>query len=92
MSELWTVNISLTGRRAIAWTKLRNILLGLYPGFGTRHGSDKHLACGNATNLDCCELMAIIVDYNMAIITLDCLYSGLSCQSTPIEALSMPYG
>jgi hypothetical protein len=92
MSELWTMNLSLTGRRAIAWTKLRNVLLGLYPGFGTRHGSDKHLAYGNETNLDCCELMAIIVDYNMAIITLDSLYSGLSCQSTPIEALSMPYG
>jgi hypothetical protein len=32
------------------------------------------------------------VDYGMIVITLDNLYSMLSCQSTPPEALSMLYG
>jgi hypothetical protein len=35
------------------------------------HGSDKHLACGDETNLDCCNMMTITIDYDMTIITLD---------------------
>jgi hypothetical protein len=36
--------------------------------------------------------MAITGDYNMAIITLDSLYSELSCRSTYLDALSVLYG
>jgi hypothetical protein len=35
------------------------------------HGSDKHLTCGDETNLDCCNMMTTTIDYDMTIITLD---------------------
>jgi hypothetical protein len=73
LSELWTTRLSLTRRRAITRTKLRIVLLGLYPSFDMHHGSDKHLACGDRTNLDCCDVMAVAVDYDMAITTLGSL-------------------
>jgi hypothetical protein len=56
------------------------------------HGFDKHLSCGDGTNLDCCEVMAITVDYDMIIITLGNLYFMLSCQPTPPDALFVQYG
>jgi hypothetical protein len=59
---------------------------------GCYSSSDLHLACGNETNLDCCEVTANTSDYGMAIITPDNFYSVLSCRPTPPEALSMLYG
>jgi hypothetical protein len=85
LSELWIVRLSLTGRRAISRTKLCTVLLGLYPGFGMHHSSDKHLACGDGTNLDYCDVMVVTVDYNMAITTLGSLYAALSCRPTPVQ-------
>jgi hypothetical protein len=41
--------------------------------------SDKHLACGDGMNLDCCEVTDITGDYGMTIITLDNIYYVLSC-------------
>jgi hypothetical protein len=64
----------------------------LYTGFGVHHGSDNHLAYGNGTNLDYCEVMATTVDYDMTIITLDNIYSVLSCHATPPDALHVQYG
>jgi hypothetical protein len=58
-------------RRTIARTKPCTVLLDLYPGFGMHHGSDINLACGDRTNLDCYEVMATNVDYNITITTLD---------------------
>jgi hypothetical protein len=54
--------------------------------------SNKHLACSDGTNLDCCEVMAITGDYDMIIVTLDSLYSVLSCWPTPPDVLSVSYG
>jgi hypothetical protein len=76
----------------LAWTKPCTILLGRYPRCGMHHGSDKHLAYDDMTNLDCCEVMAITIDYGMTNITLDNLYFVLSCRPTPPNALSMQYG
>jgi hypothetical protein len=56
------------------------------------HSTNKHQTYGDETNLDCCEVMTVIGDYDMAIITLDNLYSVWSCQPTPLDALSMPRG
>jgi hypothetical protein len=92
LSEPWTARLSLTGRHTIAWTKPCTILLGRYPRCGMHHGSDKHLAYDDMMNLDCCEVMAITIDYGMTNITLDNLYFVLSCRPTPPNALSMQYG
>jgi hypothetical protein len=92
LSEPWTTHLSLTERCAITQAKAHITLFCLYPGFGMHHSPDKHLACGDGTNLDCSEVMAIIVDYGMTIITLDSLYSMLSYRPTPPDALSMQYG
>jgi hypothetical protein len=54
--------------------------------------SDKHLACGDGTNLVCCEVMTITVDYGLTIITLESHYFMLSCWHTPPDSLSMQYG
>jgi hypothetical protein len=56
------------------------------------HNADKNLACGDGSNLDCCEVMAIIGDFDMAIITLESHYFVLSCQPTPPDVLPMPCG
>jgi hypothetical protein len=48
------------------------------------HGSNKHLASDDEPNLDCCEVIVIIVDYDMAIITLPSIYIVLSCRLTPL--------
>jgi hypothetical protein len=56
------------------------------------HDSNKHLASDDETNIDCCEVIVIIVDYDMAIITLQSLYIVLSCRLTPADALSVLYG
>jgi hypothetical protein len=90
--EPWCSCLSLIGRSAIARTNTGVVLLGLYPGCGIYRSSNKHLACGDETNLDCCEVMAIAGDYDMAIITLDSLYSVLSCWPIPTDFLSMSYG
>jgi hypothetical protein len=71
LSKLLTARLSLTGRRTIARTKSCIILFGLYPSYGMHHGSDKHLTCGDETNLDCCNMMTTTIDYDMTIITLD---------------------
>jgi hypothetical protein len=92
LSEPCSVRMSLTGRHAIARTNPCIILLGLYLGRGMHHSSDNHLACGDGTILDCCEVMANIGDFGMAIITLDSHYSVLFCQPTPPDVLSVPYG
>jgi hypothetical protein len=90
--ELWITCLSLIGRRAIARTTLHTILLGLYLGFGMHHCSDKHLACGDGMNLGCCEVMVVIVDYGMTIITLDSLYFLLSHRPTPPVIVFVLYG
>jgi hypothetical protein len=92
LSKPWTAHLSLTGRCAITWTKSHTILLDLYPGCGMHHGSDKHLAYGDGTNIDSCKVMTITVDYGMAIIALNRLYSMLSYQPTPTNALFILYG
>jgi hypothetical protein len=92
LSKLWIAPLSLTRRCAIAHTKLCIIVFGLYLSFGMHHGSDKHLACGDGTNLNGCEVMAITVDYDMTIITLESLYSVLSCRHTTPDALFVQYG
>jgi hypothetical protein len=38
-------------------------------------------------NIDCCEVMAIIGDYDMTIIKLDIIYFVFSCRLTPPDAL-----
>jgi hypothetical protein len=43
------------------------------------HSFDKHLACGDGTNLEFCEVTAITGDFGVIIITLDSHYSVLSC-------------
>jgi hypothetical protein len=92
MSKLWIARLSLTGRHVIVRTKPHTILFGLYPGRGMHHGSDKHLAYDDGMNLGCCEVMAITVDYRMAIITPNNLYFMLSCRPTPPDALPVQYG
>jgi hypothetical protein len=82
LSEPWATRLSINGRRVIAWTKLCTVLLG----------SVKHLACGDWTNLYCCEVMTTTIDYGMAVITLDILYFVLSFPPTPQNVLSMLYG
>jgi hypothetical protein len=81
--------LSLTEICIISWKKLHTILHHLYPGFGMHHGSKKHLAYSDGTDLDCCEVMPITIDYGMTIITLDNIYSVLSYRPTPPDALSM---
>jgi hypothetical protein len=51
---------------------------------------DKHLASGDRTNLDYCEVKAITSDYDMTIIALDSFYSVLSCRLAPPDVLSTP--
>jgi hypothetical protein len=75
----WRVRLSLSGRCTIARTNLHTTLLCLYPGHGMHYSSDKHLACGDGTNLDFCEVTAITSDFDVIIITLDSHYSVLSC-------------
>jgi hypothetical protein len=72
------MRLSLTRRRVISLTNLRTVLLGLYPGRGMHHSSDKHLVCGNGMNLHCCEGTTATGDFSMAIMTLDNHYSMLS--------------
>jgi hypothetical protein len=79
LSLPWCARLSLIGRHDIAWTKLCTVLLDLYPGCGMHPSSDKHLACGDGMNLDCCEVTDITGDYGMTIITLDNIYYVLSC-------------
>jgi hypothetical protein len=86
------VQLSLTRIHTIARIKLYIILPSLYLRCGMHHGSNKHLASDDETNLDCCEVIVIIVDYDMAIITLQSLYIVLSCRLTPADALSVLYG
>jgi hypothetical protein len=76
--------MSLIGRRAIAQTKPHSVLFDLYPGFDMHHDSEM--------NLDCYEVMAITVDYDMIIIILDNIYSILSCQPTPPKTLILLSG
>jgi hypothetical protein len=56
------------------------------------YSSDNHLACGDGTILDRCEVMANTGDFDMAIITLDSHYFVLSCHPTPPDVLSVAYG
>jgi hypothetical protein len=51
--------------------------------------ANKHLACWDGMNKDYCEVMATIVDYSMAIITLHNLYTMWSYWPTPPDALSV---
>jgi hypothetical protein len=51
--------------------------------------ANKHLACWDGMNKDNCEVMTTIVDYNMAIITLQNLYTMWSYWPTPPDALSV---
>jgi hypothetical protein len=81
--------MSLTRRCVTARTKPRIILFCLYLSFDVHHGSNEHLAYGDRMNLDCCKVMTITVDYGMTSITSDNLYSMLSCQPTPLIALSV---
>jgi hypothetical protein len=76
----------------LEWFDPRIILLGLYPSCGMHHSFSKHLACGDGTNQDYCEVMTITSDYGMAFITLDSLYSVLSCRPTLPDVLSVLYG
>jgi hypothetical protein len=105
-SNLHHVRVSLTGcrmniclslglrtkRHTIARRNPRIVLLGLYPGCGMHHASNKHLAYGDGMTLDYCEVMTITGDYDMTIITMDNLYSELSYRPTPPDALFVLYG
>jgi hypothetical protein len=92
LSEPWCVCLSLTWRCTIALRNSCAILLGLYPGCGMHHSSDKHLTYIDGRDLDCCEVTAITSDFNMTTITLDNHYYVLSCQPAPPDALSVPCG
>jgi hypothetical protein len=88
LSEPWTTCMSLAGRHAFAWTKLCTVLPGLYPGCGMHRSSNKHLACSNGTNLDCCKMMTITGDYDMNIITLATFTS--CCLVSPLLPMLCP--
>jgi hypothetical protein len=77
------MRLSLTERCTISRTKAHIVLFGLYLRFGMHHGPNKHVACGDGMNLDYSEVMAITVDYDMTIITLDIIYSVLFCRPIP---------
>jgi hypothetical protein len=53
---------------------------------------NRNLACGKGIRLDCCDVISVAGELGMVIITLDRLFSMLSCRLAPTDVALVQYG